>query len=123
MKEQWTRGISDYVDNNGVATQYVIYVLKNGDTFSTRGTVLARGVGPGKQRNMTVSYITEGTGKLAGIQGIVHTTGSAEPKAGMNETEVEIEYSIGKMNLKDRDFRVDALRRVAFNRCARRRLC
>jgi hypothetical protein len=96
MKEQWTRGISDYVDNNGTATTYNVYVLENGDKFFTRGTVLARSAGPGKLSNMTVAYITGGTGKLAGIQGIVRTTGTAEPKAGINETQVEIEYSIGK---------------------------
>jgi hypothetical protein len=96
MKEQWTRGISDYVDNNGTATTYSVYVLENGDKFFTRGTTLARSAGPGKLTNMTVSYISGGTGKLAGIQGFVRTTGSAEPKAGVNETQVEIEYSIGK---------------------------
>ncbi len=96
MKEQWTRGVSDYVDNNGTATTYNVYVLDNGDKFFTRGTVLARSAGPGKLSNMTVAYITGGTGKLAGIAGIVRTTGSAEPKAGVNETQVEIEYTIGK---------------------------
>jgi hypothetical protein len=96
MKEQWTRGVSDYVDNNGTATTYNVYVLENGDKFFTRGTVLARSAGPGKLSNVTVAYITGGTGKLSGIQGIVRTTGSAEPKAGVNETQVEIEYSIGK---------------------------
>lgn len=96
MKETWTRGISDYVDNNGTATTYNVYVLENGDKFFTRGTVLARSAGPGKLSNVTVAYITGGTGKLAGIQGIVRTTGSAEPKVGVNETQVEIEYSIGK---------------------------
>jgi hypothetical protein len=96
MKEQWTRGVSDYVDNNGTATTYNVYVVENGDKFFTRGTVLARSTGPGKLSNSTVAYITGGTGKLAGIQGIVRTTGTAEPKAGVNETQVEIEYSIGK---------------------------
>jgi hypothetical protein len=96
MKEQWTRGISDYVDNNGTATTYNVYILENGDKFFTRGTVLARSTGPGKLSNVTVAYITGGTGKLAGIQGIVRTTGTAEPKAGVNETQFEIEYSIGK---------------------------
>lgn len=96
MKEQWTRGVSDYIDNNGTATTYNVYVFENGDKVFTRGTVLARSVGPGKLTNVTVAYITGGTGKLAGVQGIVRTTGSAEPKAGVNETQVEIEYSMGK---------------------------
>jgi hypothetical protein len=96
MKEQWTRGISDYIDNDGTATTYNVYVFENGDKFFTRGAVLARRAGSGKLTNATVAYITGGTGKLAGIQGVVRTTGSAEPKAGVNETQVEIEYSVGK---------------------------
>jgi hypothetical protein len=96
MKEQWSRGISDYTDGNGTSTTYSVYVLENGDKFFTRGTVLARNAGAGKLNTVTVNYITGGTGKLAGIQGTVQTTGSADPKAGVNETEVEIEYSIGK---------------------------
>jgi hypothetical protein len=96
IKETWTRGISDYVDNNGTVTVYNVYVLESGDKFFSRGTTLARSAGPGKLSNMTVAYITGGTGKLAGIQGFVRSTGSADPKAGVNETQTEIEYSIGK---------------------------
>ena len=47
MKEQWTRGVSDYVDNNGTATTYNVYVLDNGDKFFTRGTVLRAAPGRG----------------------------------------------------------------------------
>ena len=57
--------------------------------------MLAQSAGAGKLTNATVGYITGGTGKLAGIQGIIRTTGSAEPKVGLNETQTEIEYSIG----------------------------
>jgi hypothetical protein len=96
IKEQWTRGISDYIDNNGTATTYGVYVLETGDKFFTRSTVLAHSAGSGKLTNLTVGYITGGTGKLAGIQGIVRTSGSADPKAGMNETQTDIECSIGK---------------------------
>jgi hypothetical protein len=53
MKETWTRGISDYVDNNGTATTYNVYVLENGDKFFTRGTVLARSVRPEKRVDRT----------------------------------------------------------------------
>jgi hypothetical protein len=96
IKEQWTRGVSDYIDNNGTATTYGVYVLDSGDKFFTRSTVLAHSAGSGKLTNVTVGYITGGTGKLAGIQGIVRTSGSADPKAGVNETQTAIEYSIGK---------------------------
>jgi hypothetical protein len=96
IKEQWTRGVSDYIDNNGTATTYGVYVLDSGDKFFTRSTVLAHSAGSGKLTNVTVGYITGGTGKLAGIQGIVRTSGTANPKAGMNDTQTDIEYSIGK---------------------------
>jgi hypothetical protein len=96
VKEQWTRGVSDYIGNNGTATTYGVYVLENGDKFFTRSTVLAQSVGGGKFTNVTVGYISGGTGKLAGIHGIVRSSGSANPKAGANEVQTEIEYSIDK---------------------------
>jgi hypothetical protein len=96
LKEQWTRGVSDYIDNNGTANNYSVYVLENGDKFFTHTTVLAHSAGSGKFTNVSVGYITGGTGKLAGIQGIVRTSGSADPKAGVNEVQADIEYSIGK---------------------------
>ena len=40
IKEQWTRGICDYVDNNGTATVYGVYVLESGDKFFTPGPCL-----------------------------------------------------------------------------------
>ncbi len=94
VKEQWTRGISDYIGNNGTATTYGVYVLENGDKVFTRSTVLAQSVGEGKFTNVTVGYITGGTGKLAGIHGIVRSSGSANPKAGVNEIQTDIEYAI-----------------------------
>src|SRR5436190_20057009 len=33
LKEQWTRAVSDYIDNNGTANLYSVYVLENGDKF------------------------------------------------------------------------------------------
>jgi hypothetical protein len=49
--------------------------------------VLAHNAGPGKLSNVT--------GKFAGIQGIIRTSGTAEPKAGLNEMQTEIEYWFG----------------------------
>ena len=96
MKEQWTRGISDYTNGDGTSTVYSVYVLENGDKLFTRGTVLARNAGPGKIATVTINYITGGTGKLAGIQGIIRSSGSSNPKSGFNEIQTDIEYSIGK---------------------------
>jgi len=96
LKEQWTRGVSDYIDNNGTANNYSVYVLENGDKFFSHTTVLAHSTGSGKPTNMSVGPITGGTGKFTGIQGIVRTSGAFDPKTGFNETQTDIEYSIGK---------------------------
>lgn len=96
LKEQFTRGISDQIDNNGANTNYGVYVLVNGDKFFTRTTTVAQNNGPGKSSNVSAGYIVGGTGKLAGIKGVLRSTGRAEPKAGINENQTEIEYWIEK---------------------------
>jgi hypothetical protein len=96
IKEQWTRAISDYTDNNGPGTTYGVYVLENGDKFFTRSALVAQSTGSGKLTATTVGQITGGTGKFAGIQGIVRTLNTADPKAGVNEGQTDIEYTIGK---------------------------
>jgi hypothetical protein len=94
LKEQWTRALSDYTDNNGPGTTYGMYVLENGDKFFTRSALVAQSSGSGKLTASTVGYITGGTGKLSGIQGIVRTVNTADPKAGVNEGQTELEYTI-----------------------------
>jgi len=94
LKEQWTRALSDYTDNNGPGTTYGVYVLENGDKFFTRSALVAQSTGSGKLTASTVGYITGGTGKLSGIQGIVRTVNTADPKAGVNEGQTELEYTI-----------------------------
>jgi len=91
--ESWTRGISDYTNNNGEATIYGVYVLENGDKFFTRGSLIA--IQSPEASNLTataVGPITGGTGKLARINGMARTLTSANPAMGMNEIQVEIEY-------------------------------
>ena len=96
LVEHWTRGSSDYIDNNGSSVTYGIYVFENGDKFFTRSSLVAQSPAPGKLTNMVVGTITGGTGKLAAIQGMVRSTGSAEPKAGVNETQTDIDYWFNK---------------------------
>jgi hypothetical protein len=96
LTEQWTRGTSDYVDNTGASVTYGIYVFDNGDKFFVRSNLVAQSPGPGKLNNMVVGTITGGTGKLAGIQGMVRSTGTAEPKAGVNENLTDIDYWFNK---------------------------
>ncbi len=94
MVESWTRGISDYTNNNGEATTYGVYVFDNGDKFFTRGSLVAM-QGP-EARNLTattVGPITGGTGAFARINGMARITTLADPKTGMNEAQIiEIDY-------------------------------
>ena len=100
LKEQWTRGVSDYIDTNGTAINYNVFVMENGDRFFVRTTVLAQNnVNPdGSRKSVATStgFITGGTGKLAGIQGFVRSVNVFDPKAGLNEGQTEIEYSMAK---------------------------
>jgi hypothetical protein len=91
--ESWTRGVSDYTDNNGEGTIYGVYVLENGDKFFTRGTLVAvQSTGATNLTATTVGPITGGTGKLSRINGMARTSASANPKAGFVETQVDLEY-------------------------------
>jgi len=91
--ESWTRGISDYTNNNGEATTYGVYVLENGDKFFTRGSLVAVQSPEASDLTATaVGPITGGTGKLARINGMARTLTSANPATGINEIQVEIEY-------------------------------
>jgi hypothetical protein len=91
--ESWTRGISDYTSNNGEGTIYGIYLLENGDRFFTRGSLIAmQSPEANHLRAVTVGPITGGTGSLAGITGMARTSAFANPREGMNETQVDIEY-------------------------------
>jgi hypothetical protein len=96
LVEEWDRAIADLTDSNGTATSYYVHVMENGDKFFARVTSVAQNAGPGKFTITAAGPITGGTGKLAGIQGIVRATGTVEPKGGFNETQFEIEYWIEK---------------------------
>ena len=91
--ESWSRGISDYTNNNGEAITYGVYVLENGDKFFTRGTSVT--VQSPESSNLTVTTvgpIMGGTGKLARINGMARMSTSANPSTGLNETQVDLEY-------------------------------
>jgi hypothetical protein len=92
LKEQWTRGMSDYIDNNGPAIIYNVWVLENGDRFFVRTSLVAQSSGDGKLVNMTSGVITGGTGSLARIHGIISSHGPSEPKAGINANQTDIDY-------------------------------
>jgi hypothetical protein len=95
LAEGWDRGTADYVDGNGTNVLYSVFVLENGDTFFTRGAVVVQN-NSDKLTATAVQYITGGTGKLARIQGITRAVANFDPKAGYNEAEIAIDYSVGK---------------------------
>jgi hypothetical protein len=91
--ESWTRGISDYTNNNGEGTIFGVYVLENGDKFFTRGSLVAVQIPEASNLTATtVGPITGGTGKLSRINGMARTSALANPTTGLNETQVDIEY-------------------------------
>ena len=100
VKESWGRNISDYTNLNGPGTVYAVYVMENGDKFFTRGTLVAQSSqnsdGSRKSTATTVGTITGGTGKFAGMTGTFRTLTVFDPKAGLNDGTVEIEYGFDK---------------------------
>ena len=70
--------------------------MENGDKFFTRTALVAQGLGAGKFSTTSAGLITGGTGKLAGIEGIIRTTGMAQPTAGVSENQTDIEYWMPK---------------------------
>ena len=92
LKEQWTRGMSDYIDNNGPALIYNVWILENGEKFFVRTSLVAQSSGDGKLTNMTSGVITGGTGSLARMRGIISSHGPSEPKAGINANQTDIDY-------------------------------
>jgi len=90
--ESWSRGITDYTNNNGEGIIYGVYVLENGDKFFTRGSLVAQQSPEALTlTGTTVGPITSGTGKLARINGMARTLTSANPQTGINETRIDID--------------------------------
>ena len=96
LKETWTRGHADYINNNGLSTNYTLYVLENGDQFYSYSSTMGQADAAGKRSTIAVGQIRGGTGKLAAMKGLVRSMGVSDGKAGFNETQAEIEYWIAK---------------------------
>ena len=95
LNETWNRGWSDYVDGNGPNMGYMVFVLQNGDKFFVRTTGHAQSTGSGRLTTVISGAIVGGTGKFIGIQGSMRSLGTAEPRAGLVESQHEIEYWFG----------------------------
>jgi hypothetical protein len=95
LVETWASGIGDRVEGNGPATQYNVFVMENGDKFFARVDALIQNT----STNLTstqVGNITGGTGKFATIRGIVRIATNFNYNTGFNESQYDIEYSMGK---------------------------
>jgi hypothetical protein len=75
---------TDYIDNNGAAITYWVYVLENGDKFLPEGRWLRCMARESNLTATTVGPIMGGTGKLS-IQGMARTLTTADPKAGKRD--------------------------------------
>jgi hypothetical protein len=95
LVEEWDRGTADLADGNGTGTLVSVYVMENGDKFFDRRAALAQGT-PEKFTSTHVGYITGGTGKFAGMQGIVRASTNNDLKTSVTETQTDIEYWIAK---------------------------
>jgi hypothetical protein len=81
---------------DGTGNNYAVYVVENGDKFFVHSTLVAQSSGGGKLTATVSGVITGGTGKLSGISGTVQSVTQADPKAGFNENQSDIDYAIGK---------------------------
>jgi hypothetical protein len=93
--EEWNRGLADLVGGNGSGSQHTVWVMENGDKLFARSATVVQNVS-GKLTATQVGYITGGTGKLAGAQGNLRLVVNFDTKSGFNESQEDIEYSIGK---------------------------
>ena len=99
LVESWTHGYSDYIDTNGRHWGYATYILENGDKFFARNDGSSQTVvnADGKKSTATgVTTLSGGTGKVRGIQGTLRYVVIFDPKAGLNEGQVEGTYWIEK---------------------------
>jgi hypothetical protein len=96
LVEGWDRGAGDYYDGNGSSTQFSVYVMENGDKFFAQLVNVLQSTLGEKLTVASVGHITGGTGKFATIQGIVRASANVDFKAGFNDAQIDIEYSMGK---------------------------
>jgi hypothetical protein len=81
---------------------------KYGDKFFAYSTAVSRKAGAGLSA-VTVGRITGGTGKFANMRGTIYTVRTADPAAGINEGQTEVEYVLG-LETDARDARKEAPR-------------
>jgi hypothetical protein len=92
LKETFTRGYSDFVSQNGLSVNYQVFIGENGDRFFAASRTMGQSDASGKRSTISVGQISGGTGKFAGMKGMIRAQGASDGKRGFNETSTEIEY-------------------------------
>src|SRR5262249_5008197 len=95
LADLWTRGTADLSDGNGGGTQYLIFVMDNGDRFHVRNANVAQNIA-GQFTATSSGQIISGTGKFAAIQGVVHSVAKFNFQTGFTETQYDISYAMSK---------------------------
>ena len=80
------------MQSNGLDTNYQTFTFRNGDRFYAVSHTMGQADEAGKRSTLSVGQITGGTGKFAGMRGLVRAQGASDGKRGFNETQAEIEY-------------------------------
>lgn len=100
VKEEVLYGYSDYMDLNGRSSGYYHYVLENGEKifgrFDGTSQTISNQDGSRKSTFTAVVTLIDGTGKFRGIRGMARYKAIFDPKADLNEGQVEGEYWIEK---------------------------
>lgn len=96
--EAWNRGYSDYIDINGRAWGYSVFILENGDKIFAQwsGTTQTVFNPDGSKTNSYsgVYTLTGGTGKYRGVHGLRRELSTFDPITGFNESRWDEEYWI-----------------------------
>lgn len=97
LVEVSARGPGDLIDGHGGSNaDYLVFTGENGDKFSRCSSLVSQRVS-GKLLVTWGGTITGGTGKFAGIHGLVRQISNFDPSPGgvLSNTSYDIEYSIG----------------------------
>ena len=95
LVELWIRGIADFVEMNGLATAYSVYVFDNGDKLFARSEIVAN-TDAGKSATLAAGRITGGTGKFRGVRGVIRIASSPDPASGLLRSAFDIDYWFDK---------------------------
>ncbi len=95
LVDVWSRGLADLTDGNGSSMQYTVFVMENGDKIISRFTNVLQNTA-GKVAVTSSGYVTGGTGKFVGVQGVARQATNLDFRTGSVETQYDIEYTMGK---------------------------